>query len=128
METKKNMLESKIMCRWKFGIITLRNIKCSLKDFSKSANNIRQNYVILGHLSFNAEHSKAENDLKMKGIYNYAWKSKSGLTKTNTLNQNMVASRPKKRKSATFLQSPWYKVYLQGSELCHNIRSFVRPI
>ncbi|KAL9293199.1 hypothetical protein AtEden1_Chr3g0190441 [Arabidopsis thaliana] len=34
----------------------------------------------------------------------------------------MVASRPKKRKSATFLQSPWYKVYLQGSELCHNIR------
>ncbi|CAE6073217.1 unnamed protein product [Arabidopsis arenosa] len=34
----------------------------------------------------------------------------------------MVASRPKKRKSSIFLQSPWHKVYLQGSELCHSIR------
>ncbi|EFH53442.1 hypothetical protein ARALYDRAFT_484707 [Arabidopsis lyrata subsp. lyrata] len=34
----------------------------------------------------------------------------------------MVASRPKKRKGSTFLQSPWHKVYLQGSELCHSIR------
>ncbi|KAL9830557.1 hypothetical protein AtNW77_Chr3g0190671 [Arabidopsis thaliana] len=34
----------------------------------------------------------------------------------------MVLSTRKKRKSSTFLQSPWHKVYLQGSELCHNIR------
>ncbi|KAG7559255.1 hypothetical protein ISN45_Aa05g008530 [Arabidopsis thaliana x Arabidopsis arenosa] len=58
----------------------------------------------------------------MQGIYNYTWKSNSGMTKSNTLNQTMVASRPKKRKSSIFLQSPWHKVYLQGSELCHSIR------
>ncbi|XP_020881629.1 uncharacterized protein LOC9313248 isoform X1 [Arabidopsis lyrata subsp. lyrata] len=66
-------------------------------------------------------YSKADNDPKKQGMYNYAWKSNSGLTKSNILNQNLVASRPKKRKSSIFLQSPWHKVYLQGSELCHSI-------
>ncbi|ESQ32563.1 hypothetical protein EUTSA_v10005357mg [Eutrema salsugineum] len=33
----------------------------------------------------------------------------------------MAASIPKKRKGSTFLQSPWHKVYPQGSELCHSI-------
>ncbi|CAL9248083.1 unnamed protein product, partial [Arabidopsis halleri] len=66
-------------------------------------------------------YSKADNDPKKQGMFNYAWKSNSKLTKSNILNQNMVASRPKKRKSSIFLQSPWHKVYLQGSELCHSI-------
>ncbi|XP_020881779.1 uncharacterized protein LOC9313256 isoform X2 [Arabidopsis lyrata subsp. lyrata] len=66
-------------------------------------------------------YSKADNDPKKQGMYNYAWKSNSGFTKSNILNQNLVASRPKKRKSSIFLQSPWHKVYLQGSELCHSI-------
>ncbi|VVB04439.1 unnamed protein product [Arabis nemorensis] len=57
----------------------------------------------------------------MTEIFSYAWNSNAGPSKSNTLNQNMVALRPKKRKGSIFLQSPWHKVYLQDSELCHSI-------
>ncbi|XP_056850778.1 uncharacterized protein LOC108825280 [Raphanus sativus] len=61
-------------------------------------------------------YSEAAKDPEMQGM-----SSNSGTRKSNTLNQNMVASRPKKRKDSTFLQSPWHKVYLQASKLCHSI-------
>ena len=41
---------------------TLKNSKCSLKDFSKFSNNIC-------HLLCNAGYSEVENDPKIQGIY-----------------------------------------------------------
>ena len=59
----------------------------------------------------------------MQGIYSNASSLNARPSNSSTMNQNMNVSRPRKRKDSTFLQSPWHKVYLQPSKLCHSIRS-----
>ncbi|RID43482.1 hypothetical protein BRARA_I00342 [Brassica rapa] len=57
----------------------------------------------------------------MQGIYSNASSLNARPSNSSTMNQNMNVSRPRKRKDSTFLQSPWHKVYLQPSKLCHSI-------
>ncbi|KAG2316389.1 hypothetical protein Bca4012_067275 [Brassica carinata] len=57
----------------------------------------------------------------MQGMFSNASSLNARPSNSSTLNQNMNVSRPRKRKDSTFLQSSWHKVYLQASELCHNI-------
>nr|VDD28035.1 unnamed protein product [Brassica oleracea] len=57
----------------------------------------------------------------MQGIYSNASSLNARPSNSSTLNQTRNVSRPRKRKDSTFLQSPWNKVYLQPSELCHSI-------
>lgn len=59
----------------------------------------------------------------MQGIYSNASSLNARPSNSSTLNQTMNVSRQRKRKDSTFLQSPWHKVYLQPSKLCHSIRS-----
>ncbi|XP_048625594.1 uncharacterized protein LOC106400053 isoform X3 [Brassica napus] len=66
-------------------------------------------------------YSEAAKDPEMQGIYSNASSLNARPSNSSTLNQTMNVSRPRKRKDSTFLQSPWNKVYLQPSELCHSI-------
>ncbi|CAN8265892.1 unnamed protein product [Cochlearia groenlandica] len=43
------------------------------------------------------------------------------MRKSTTMNQNIVASRQKKRKVSNFSQSPCHKIYYQGLGLCNTI-------
>ncbi|CAH8384978.1 unnamed protein product [Eruca vesicaria subsp. sativa] len=65
-------------------------------------------------------YSDAAKDPEMQEIYSNASSLNAPLKKSKALNQNMAVSRPKKRKNSTFLQSPWHKVYLQPSKICHS--------
>ncbi|CAA7051845.1 unnamed protein product [Microthlaspi erraticum] len=76
----------------------------SISYISNPSNKIRQDSGIVGQSTCNAGYSEVDND-----------------SNSNTLNLNTVASRPKKRKDSTFSQSPWHKIYMQGSELCHSM-------
>ncbi|KAF3568921.1 hypothetical protein DY000_02011075 [Brassica cretica] len=66
-------------------------------------------------------YSEAAKDPEMQGIYSNASSLNARPSNSSTPNQTMNVSRPRKRKDSTFLQSPWNKVYLQPSELCHSI-------
>lgn len=114
LDCGEDMLEAKILYR-----SSEDNIRdsfsggrfSSINYISNPSNNICQNSgIIVGHSPCNAGYSKVDDD-----------------SHSNTLNLNTVASRPKKRKDSTFPQSPWHKVYMQGSELCHSIRLFSQP-